>query len=86
MERIEIKTFIEVMESMGDRWIEEDVERVYGNSTLADALIDRQQKVSAFLDYIKKDFIKEVSNPFAVGKAQNDCGQKCKACCCQRAI
>lgn len=62
MEKTEIKTFIEFMGSMGDNWTEEDVERVYGNKTLSEALIDRHGRVQEFLDYIHNDFGRGLGN------------------------
>ena len=38
---IEIETFIERMEEIGDIWGEANVERVYGDRSLEDALNDR---------------------------------------------
>ena len=40
MTKAEIETFIERMEEIGDVWEEADVERVYGNQSLEDALND----------------------------------------------
>ena len=41
MNRQEIDEFIEKMEEIGDEWDPEDVERVYGDDSLQDALDDR---------------------------------------------
>lgn len=41
MTAIEIDEFIERMEEYGDIWDAEDVERVYGDKTLENALDDR---------------------------------------------
>ena len=48
MTKIDIDTFIERMEEIGDVWEPEDVERVYGNRTLEDALEDRMGDMMAF--------------------------------------
>ena len=50
MTRTEIETFIERMEEIGDVWEMEDVERVYGDQTLDDALEDRMGDMMAFGD------------------------------------
>ena len=48
MTKAEIETFIERMEEIGDVWEMEDVERVYGDRTLEDALEDRMGDMMAF--------------------------------------
>lgn len=48
MTNVEIATFIERMEEIGDVWEEADVKRVYGDYSLADALNDRMGDVMAF--------------------------------------
>lgn len=48
MTEIEINTFIERMEEIGDVWEAEDVERVYGHRTLDEALEDRMGDIMAF--------------------------------------
>ena len=48
MTKTEINTFIERMEEIGDVWESEDVERVYGDRTLDDALEDRMGDIMAF--------------------------------------
>lgn len=48
MTEIEINTFIERMEEIGDVWEVDDVKRVYGNSTLDEALEDRMGDIMAF--------------------------------------
>lgn len=52
MTDIEINTFIESMEEIGDLWEPEDVERVYGDQSLEDALADRMADMSAFASII----------------------------------
>lgn len=54
MKKREIDTFIEEMESIGDEWEPEDVERVYGNSTLDEVLSDRKSALGSFFDIIGK--------------------------------
>jgi len=48
MTKAEIETFIERMEEIGDVWEPEDVETVYGDRTLDDALEDRMGDMMAF--------------------------------------
>ena len=54
MKEQDINAFIEEMESIGDVWESEDVERVYGNSTLDKALSDRKSALGSFFDIIGK--------------------------------
>lgn len=42
MTKTEINTFIETMEEFGDIWTADQVEEVYGNSTLEEAIADRK--------------------------------------------
>ena len=48
----EIEIFIEKMEEFGDIWEKDDVERVYGNTSLDDALQDRMNDLHTFGDII----------------------------------
>ncbi len=48
MTKLEIATFIERMEEIGDVWEEADVERVYGDRSLEEALEDRMGDMMAF--------------------------------------
>lgn len=48
MSEIEIHTFIERMEEIGDVWEREDVECVYGDRTLEEALEDRMNDMNMF--------------------------------------
>ncbi len=48
MTKSEIETFIERMEEIGDVWEEADVERVYGDRSLEEALEDRMGDMMAF--------------------------------------
>jgi hypothetical protein len=50
MNQIEIRTFIESMEEMGDIWTEEQVNRVYGGSTLEESLLDRRTQMHMHLN------------------------------------
>ena len=54
MNKQEISIFIEEMEEIGDIWTSEEVERVYGNSTLREALADRKSSLNTFFDIIGK--------------------------------
>ena len=54
MTKAEIATFIETMEEFGDNWTEEQVEDVYGNRTLEEALADRKSATAKFADIIGK--------------------------------
>lgn len=42
MTKAEINTFIETMEEFGDIWTADQVEEVYGNSSLEEAIADRK--------------------------------------------
>ena len=48
MTKSEIEAFIERMEEIGDVWEEADVERVYGDRSLEEALEDRMGDMMAF--------------------------------------
>ena len=52
MTKAEIATFIERMEDIGDVWTEEQVQDVYGDKTLQEALDDRQASINAFGDIV----------------------------------
>ena len=54
MNKTEINTFIEEMEAIGDEWTPEQVEDVYGDSTLEEALADRKSALNTFFDIIGK--------------------------------
>lgn len=54
MKKQDIERFIEEMEELGDEWEPEDVERVYGDKTIEEALDDRKTSVSLFFDIISK--------------------------------
>ncbi len=52
MKKKDIDTFIEEMEPIGDVWEPEDVERVYGDYSLEDALASRKQDLGQFFGII----------------------------------
>lgn len=52
MKKKDIDAFIEEMEYIGDEWTPEQVEDVYGDSTLEEALEDRKSAVGSFFDII----------------------------------
>lgn len=54
MKKKDIDAFIEEMEEIGDEWTPEQVENVYGNSTLEEALADRKAAVGTFFNIIGK--------------------------------
>lgn len=54
MKKKDIATFIEEMEAIGDKWTPEQVEDVYGASSLDEALADRKVSLGTFFDIIGK--------------------------------
>lgn len=54
MKKNDIEAFIEEMEAIGDVWTPEQVEDVYGNSSLDEALSDRKAALGIFFDIIDK--------------------------------
>ena len=54
MNNAEINTFIKRMEEFGDFWEKKDVERVYGDVSLDDALQDRLNDLKWFKDILNK--------------------------------
>ena len=54
MKKKDIDAFIGEMESIGDEWTPEQVDDVYGDSTLEDALADRKSSVGTFFNIIRK--------------------------------
>ena len=54
MKKIDIAVFIEEMEESGDVWTPEQVEDVYGDSTLEEALADRKSSIGTLFDIIGK--------------------------------
>lgn len=54
MGKKDVAAFIEEMESIGDEWTSEQVEDVYGDSSLEEALDDRKATLGTFFDIIGK--------------------------------
>lgn len=54
MNREDIDLFIEEMEYIGDKWTPEQVEDVYGDSSLEEALADRKSEVNTLFNIIGK--------------------------------
>ncbi len=54
MTKVEIDTFIETMGELNDPWTQEQVQEVYGDQTLEEALTDRKSSVSKLADIIGK--------------------------------
>lgn len=54
MKKNEIYIFIEELEAIGDTWTPEQVEDVYGDSTLEEALSDRKASLGTYFDIIGK--------------------------------
>lgn len=54
MKKKDVALFIEEMEEIGDEWTPEQVEDVYGDSTLDEALADRKAAVGTFFDIMGK--------------------------------
>lgn len=52
MKKKDVAVFIEEMEEIGDVWTPEQVEDVYGASTLEEALSDRKASISTFFDIV----------------------------------
>ena len=54
MKKSDIAIFIEEMEAIGDFWTPEEVEDVYGDSTLGEALAHRKSSIESLFDIIGK--------------------------------
>lgn len=54
MNKKEVNQFIEEMQKIGDEWTPEQVESVYGEDSLDDALNDRKGSLDIFFDIIGK--------------------------------
>ena len=54
MKKKDVAVFIEEMEAIGDDWTPEQVDDVYGDSTLEEALADRKSALGTFFDIIGK--------------------------------
>ena len=52
MNKQDINTFIEAMESIGDLWTPEQVEDVFSSMSLEDALNQRQSQIGQFANII----------------------------------
>lgn len=54
MNKKEVNQFIKEMQKIGDEWTPEQVESVYGEDSLADAINDRKGSLDIFFDIIGK--------------------------------
>lgn len=54
MKKQDVTNFIEEMESIGDIWTPEQVNDVYGDCTLDEALADRKSSLGSFFNIIGK--------------------------------
>ena len=54
MKKQDVSIFIEEMNAIGDKWTPEQVEDVYGDYTLEEALTDRKSSIGSFFDIIGK--------------------------------
>ena len=54
MRKKDVDTFIEEMEAIGDEWTPAQVEDVYEDSALEEALDDRKATIGTFFDIIGK--------------------------------
>ncbi len=59
MKKVEIDTFIEELNSIGDKWTPEQVEDVYGGVSLDEALADRKSSLDVFFGAIGKVIAEE---------------------------
>lgn len=50
MTKSEINIFIETMKQIGDEWTPDQVQEIYGDKTLDEALSSRKKQVSTFLN------------------------------------
>lgn len=50
MKKKDVEAFIEEMQEIGDEWTPEQVEDVYGDATLDEALADRKSSVGKLFD------------------------------------
>ncbi|MCC8164423.1 MAG: hypothetical protein LIO86_14985 [Lachnospiraceae bacterium] len=53
MTAAEVNTFIKTMEELGDVWTFDQVQSVYGNRSLQEALTDRHSSLSQFTNIIE---------------------------------
>lgn len=54
MTKEETLSFIEEMEEIGDKWTEEEVQKVYGDCSLSEALNDRKRNLYMYFENIGK--------------------------------
>ena len=54
MRKKDVDTFIEEMEAIGDEWTPEQVEDVYVDSSMEEALDNRKATIGTFFDMIGK--------------------------------
>lgn len=54
MRKNDVDIFIEEMETIGDVWIPEQVENVYGDFSLEEAINDRKAVMATFINAIGK--------------------------------
>ncbi len=54
MKEKDVAVFIAKMKTIGDEWTPEQVEEVYGDSSLDEALADRATSLGMFFDIIEK--------------------------------
>lgn len=58
MTKSEINNFIETMKQIGDEWTPDQVEEIYGDKTLDEALSSRKKQVSTFLNALGQAIVK----------------------------
>lgn len=54
MNKKDVDSFIKEMEAIGDEWTPKQVEEVYGNASLEEALEDRKTSLGNFFDVLGK--------------------------------
>ena len=54
MTKEETLSFIEEREEIGDKWTEEEVQKVYGDFSLSEALNDRKRNLYMYFENIGK--------------------------------
>lgn len=58
MTKSEINIFIETMKQIGDEWTPDQVQEIYGDKTLDEALSSRKKQVSTFLNALGQAIMK----------------------------
>lgn len=58
MTKSEINIFIETMKQIGDEWTPDQVQEIYGDKTLDEALSSRKKQVSTFLNALGQAIVK----------------------------